>query len=91
MAISIEKEITEMNLDIDRVIRLFFSLKYNQLYRLGLDGIYAWICSYTLNLSQSVPQRYINKLPGSVVHNSCIKLMTTNKEAQMGIYLKEKG
>ena len=35
MLISIEKEITEMKLDIDRVIRLFFSLKYDLLYRLG--------------------------------------------------------
>ena len=35
----IEKKITEMNLDIDRVIILFFSLKYELLYRLGLDGI----------------------------------------------------
>ena len=28
MVISIDKEVTEMNLDIDRVIRLFFSPKY---------------------------------------------------------------
>ena len=35
MAISIEKKNTEMNLVIDRVIRLFFSLKYGLLYRLG--------------------------------------------------------
>ena len=41
MTISIEKEITKMNLDVDRVIRLFFSLKYDLLYRLGLDGISA--------------------------------------------------
>ena len=34
MVISIEKRITEMNLDIDRVIRLFFSLKFALLYRL---------------------------------------------------------
>ena len=40
MVISIEKEITEMNLDIERVIRLFFSLKYDLLYRLGLDGTF---------------------------------------------------
>ena len=32
--LSIEKE---MNLDIDRVFGLFFSLKYDILYRLGLD------------------------------------------------------
>ena len=44
MVISIEKEITEMNLDIDRVIRLFFSLKYGLLYRLGLDVISACFC-----------------------------------------------
>ena len=67
MVISIEKEILEMNLDIDRVIRLFFSLKYDLLYRLGLDGISACFCSSTLNVSPSVPYRYINKLPiGSV-------------------------
>ena len=49
MAISIEKEITEMNLDVDRGIRLFFSLKYDLLYRLGLDGISACFCSSTSN------------------------------------------
>ena len=38
MVISIETEIPEMYLDIDRVFGLFFSLKY-ELYRLGLDGI----------------------------------------------------
>ena len=32
MMILIEKEITEMNLDIDRVIELIFSLKYIFLY-----------------------------------------------------------
>ena len=36
MVISIEKEITEMNLDIDSVIRLFFSLKYDLLYKAGI-------------------------------------------------------
>ena len=55
MVISIEKEITEMNLDIDRVIDLFFSLKYDLLYRLGLDGISECFCSSTLNFSPSVP------------------------------------
>ena len=35
MVILIEKSITEMNLDIDPVIRIFFSLKYELLYRLG--------------------------------------------------------
>ena len=49
MAISIEKEITRMNLDIDHVIGLFFSLKYVLLYRLGLDGISVCFCSSTLN------------------------------------------
>ena len=41
MVISIEKEISEINFDIDRVFGLFFSLKYDLLYRLGLDGISA--------------------------------------------------
>ena len=41
MVIYIEKEITEMNLDIDRVLSLFFSLKYELLYVLELDGISA--------------------------------------------------
>ena len=41
MNLDIDREITEMNLDIDRVMRLFFSLKYDLLYRLGLDGISA--------------------------------------------------
>ena len=51
-----------MNLDIDGVIRIFFSLKYELLYRLGLDGISACFCSSTLKQSSSVPYRYINKL-----------------------------
>ena len=54
-----------MNLDIDRVIVIFFSLKFELLYRLGLDGISARFCSSTLNQSPSVPYRYINKLPVS--------------------------
>ena len=41
MVILIEKETIEMNFDIDRVTRIFFSLKYDLLYRLGLDGISA--------------------------------------------------
>ena len=45
---SIKKEISEMNLDIDRVFGLFFSLKYI-LYRLGLDGISACFCLSTLS------------------------------------------
>ena len=49
MVISIENEISEMNLDIDHVFGLFFSLKYGLLYRLGLDGISACFCSPTLN------------------------------------------
>ena len=48
MVISIEKEITEMNLDIDSVIRLFFSLKYDLLYKAGIR-ISACFCSSTLN------------------------------------------
>ena len=39
----------EMNLDIDRVFRVFFSLKWDLSYRLGLDGISACFCSSTLN------------------------------------------
>ena len=61
-----------MNLDIDRVIRIFFSLKYDLLYMLGLDGMHAYFCSSTLNQSPSVPYRYINKIPLSslkFVHN----------------------
>ena len=49
MVISVEKQISEMNLDIDRVFGLFFSLKYDLLYRLGFDGISACFCSSTLN------------------------------------------
>ena len=77
-----------MYLDINRVIRLFFSHKYELLYRLGLDGISACFCSSTLKQSASVPYQYINKLQIST--NSCVMLTITNKEAQMGIYLKEK-
>ena len=51
-----------MNLDTDRVIRIFFSLKYEFLYRLGLDGISACFCSSSLNQSPCVPYQYINKL-----------------------------
>ena len=54
MLISIEKGISEMHWDIDRVIRLFFSLKYDLLYRPGLDGISACFCSSTLNLFPSL-------------------------------------
>ena len=49
MVISIEKENSEMNLGIYRVFGLFFSLKYDLLCRLGLDGISARFCSFTLN------------------------------------------
>ena len=50
MVISIEKEISEMNLDFDRIYYLdYFSLKYDLLYRLGLDGISACFCSSNLN------------------------------------------
>ena len=47
--ISIEEENSEMNLNIDSVITLFFSLKYDLLYRLELDGIAVCFCSSTLN------------------------------------------
>ena len=47
MVISIEKEITEMNLDIDSVIRLFFSLKYDLFQKLELERISACFCSST--------------------------------------------
>ena len=50
-----------MNLDIDCVIRLFLSLKYDLLYRLGLDGISACFCSSALNKSPGVPYRYVIK------------------------------
>ena len=62
MVISIETEFLEMNLDIDHVFGIFFSLKYDLLYRLGLDGISACFCSSSLNSSPSVPYRYINEL-----------------------------
>ena len=42
-----------------------------------------------LNWSPSAPHRYINKLSISGA-KLCIKLMITNIEVQMGIYLKEK-
>ena len=63
MEILIEKQIAEMNIDTDRVIRIFFALKYELLYRLGLDGISVCSCSSTLHQSPSVSFRYINKLP----------------------------
>ena len=49
MVISIETEFLEMNLDIDCVCGLLFSLKYDILNRLGLDGISACFCSSSLN------------------------------------------
>ena len=49
MVISIETEFLEMNLDVDGVFGLFFSLKYDLLYRLQLDGISACFCSSALN------------------------------------------
>ena len=50
MVISIEKEISEMKLDIDPVFGLFFSLKNDLLYRLRLDGrISVSFCSSNLN------------------------------------------
>ena len=57
MVISMEKEIIEMNIDIYLVTRLFFSLKYDLLYTLGLDGISVCFCSSSLNLSPCVPYR----------------------------------
>ena len=56
-----------MNLDIDSVIRIFFSLKYELLYRLGLNGISVCFCSSTLNQSPSIPYRYISKLTISIL------------------------
>ena len=49
MVTSIEKDISEMNLDIDRVLGLIFSLTYGLLYMLGLDGLSACFCLPTLN------------------------------------------
>ena len=42
-----------MNLDADRVIRIVFSLKYELLYKMGLDGISA--CFLFLHF-ESVPK-----------------------------------
>ena len=49
MMVLIEKEIREMNVDLDCVIEFIFSLKYEFLYRLGLDGILACFCCSSLN------------------------------------------
>ena len=49
-----------MNLDIDRVIELFFPHKCEFLYRLGLDGILVCFCRSSLNQSPSEPND-INK------------------------------
>ena len=49
MVILNEKLIREMNLDIYRVIELFFPDKYEFLYRLGLDGILVCFCCSSLN------------------------------------------
>ena len=62
MVISTVKENSEMNLDIDRVFGLFFSLKYDHLYRLGLNRMSVCFCLSTLNESPSVPYRYKNEL-----------------------------
>ena len=58
-----------MNVDIDPVIRIFFSLKYE----LGLDGISARLCSSTLNQSPSVPYRY------KINYGKCSKISNTLK------------
>ena len=60
--ILIEKEIRQMILDINREIRYIFSIIYDILYRLGLDGISECFNSSTLIKSPRVPHRYINKL-----------------------------
>ena len=57
-----------MNLDIDRIFGVLFSLKYDLLYKLGLGGISACFCSSTLNKSPSVPYCYINELRISSVN-----------------------
>ena len=49
MVILIKKLIREMNLDIYRVIELFFPHKYDFLYMLGLDGIFVGFCCSSLN------------------------------------------
>ena len=55
MVILIEKINYRNNLDIDRVIRIFFSIMNELLYRLRLDGISACFCSCALNPSPNVP------------------------------------
>ena len=57
----IEKLIREMNLDIDRVTKLFFTHKCDFLYRLGLDGILVSFWRSSLNKSPSEPYD-INKI-----------------------------
>ena len=60
MVILIEKYIREMNLDIDRVIELFFPHKCDFLISLVLDGILVCFCRSSLNKSPSEPND-INK------------------------------
>ena len=62
-SLRLSEVLSEMNLDIDHVFRLFFSLKYDLLYGLELDGISACFCLTTLNKSPSLPYRYKNELP----------------------------
>ena len=49
-----------MNLDIDRIIELFFPHKCDFLFRLGLDGNLVCFCRSSLNWSPSEPND-INK------------------------------
>ena len=76
MVILFENQITEMNLDINCIIRIFFSVKYELLYRLGLDLISVCFCSSILNQSPRVPYRYINKLPISSLKGGVPNLPT---------------
>ena len=60
MVILIEKIIREINLDIYRVIEFIFSITYEFLYRLGLDGNLVCFCCSSLIKSPSEPSD-INK------------------------------
>ena len=88
MVILIEKLIREMNLDIYRVI------KYEFLYRLGLDGILVCFCCSSLNKSPSEPSEpsdinktWLIKVSGG---NSSVPQIRVRNRELFSLFLNQK-
>ena len=71
-----------MNLDIDRVIELFFPHKCEFLYRLGLDGILVCFYHSSLNKSPSEPndinETWLIRVSG--VNSSTLQIRVRNRK-----------